>query len=117
MGIFLIANETLLDLQKNRHGTAEESIDIRDFYSRCLVDPAGAVVDQDLFYDTPYFNQELKKRVGVSVAQGGLRIAFDHFVHVLSKDPAVFDLRHPSQRKCVLLLKQFRLTGISFGVN
>lgn len=91
VGIFLIANETLLDLQKNRHGTAEESIDIRDFYSRCLVDPAGAVGRSRPFYDTPYFNQELQKRVGVSVQDVRL-IAFDHFVHVLSKDPAVFDL-------------------------
>ncbi len=91
VGIFLIANETLHDLQKNRRVTEEESSAIRDFYSRCLVDPAGAVGRSGLFYDRTYFNQELQKRVGVSVQDVRL-IAFEHFVHVLSKDPAVFDL-------------------------
>jgi hypothetical protein len=90
VGIFLIANETLHDLQKNRRATAEESIEIRDFYSRCLVDPAGAVGRSGLFYDRTYFNQELQKRLGVSVQDIRL-IAFNHFVHVLNKDPAVFD--------------------------
>lgn len=91
VGIFLIANEILYDLQKNRRTTIEESIESRDFYSRCLVDPAGAVGRSGLFYDRTYFNQELQKRVGVSVQDARL-ITFYHFADVLTKDSAVFDL-------------------------
>ena len=72
----------------------EESAEIRDFYSCCLSDPAGAIGRSGPFYDRPYFNKELQARIGVSVRDAQC-IAFAHFVHILTKDPAVFDVTSP----------------------
>lgn len=90
VGMFLAANEILLHLKKNRRLTSEESAEIRDFYSSCLIDPAGAIGRSGLFYDRPYFNNELQKRIGVSVRDVQC-IVFTHFTHIMTKDPAVFD--------------------------
>lgn len=124
VGVFLLANEILSYLKAQYPPAPGESAEIRDFYSRCAIDPAGAVGRSGLFYDRQYFNEELKKRFGLSV-QDLRQMAFDHFVHILSKDPAIFDLsvsfklpieKHEALRKVVNLLSvRYRSKSVRFS--
>lgn len=90
VGVFLIANEILSRVETISDTSSEESASICDFYSRCLVDPAGAIGRSGLFYNNTYFDEQIKNRYDLSVDE--LRhMNFALFAHVLSKDPAIID--------------------------